>query len=150
MFGEVDPNAPENVEIVNLDKAPKNANGRVSYSADLYILKPVDLSKGNSKIFYGVLNRGNKLDLVLMNNAPYNEHSTNNPTRRRDVGNGFLMRQGYTMVWSGWQAPGKRGAQCCVEPKPGVMHAELPIPVDNGNQPITGSVRDLFVGQQQT
>ena len=46
IFGEVDPNAPENVEIVNLDKATKNANGRVSYSANLYILKPVDLAKG--------------------------------------------------------------------------------------------------------
>src|SRR5262245_24493888 len=70
VFGEVDPTAPENVGIVNLDKAPRTAAGRVTYSADLYILKPVDLTKGNRKMFYGVLNRGNKLDLVLLNNAP--------------------------------------------------------------------------------
>ena len=148
IFGEVDPNAPENVEIVNLDKATKNANGQVSYSADLYILKPVDLSKGNGKVLYGILNRGNKLDLVLMNNAPYNEH-TNDPTTPADIGNGFLMHQGYTLVWGGWQARGKSGAQCCVEPKPSVMHAELPI-LSNSNQPIIGPVRDLFVGQQQS
>lgn len=148
VFGEVDPDTPENVEIVNLDKAPKMANGRVSYSADLYILKPVDQTKRNNKIFYGVLNRGNKIDLVLMNNAPYNERS-NNPTTLADIGNGFLMRQGYTIVWSGWQAQGKSGAQCCVEAKPGMMHAELPVPL-NGNQPIIGPVRDLFVGQQQS
>jgi hypothetical protein len=148
VFGEVDPNAPENVEIVNLDKAPKTASGRVSYSADLYILKPVDVTKSNNKIFYGVLNRGNKIDLVLMNNAPSNER-TNNPTTLADAGNSFLMRQGYIIVWSGWQAPGKNGAQCCVESKPGIMRAELPVPM-NGTQPIIGPVRDLFVGQQQT
>ena len=148
VFGETDPNVPENVEIVNLDKVPKNASGRVSYSTDLYVLRPIDVSKGNSRILYGVLNRGNKIDLVLMNNAPYNER-TNNPTAPADIGNGFLMRQGYTMVWSGWQALGKSGAQCCVDPKPGVMHAKLPIPV-NEPQLSIGSVRDLFVGQQQS
>lgn len=148
VFGEVDPGAPENAGIVNLDKAPRTAAGRVAYSADLYILKPVDLAKGNRKMFYGVLNRGNKLDLVLMNNAPYGEQ-TNNPTTGDDVGNGFLLRQGYTLVWSGWQTRGKTGAQCCVDSPPSIMGAELPIPLNN-NQPIVGNVRDLFVGRQQS
>jgi len=148
VFGEVDPNTPENAGIVNLDKAPRNAAGRVAYSADLYILKPVNLTKGNRRMFYGVLNRGSKLDLVFMNNAPYGEHS-NNPTTAADVGNGFLLRQGHTIVWSGWQARGKPGAQCCVDSKPDFMGAELPIPLNNG-QPIIGTVRDLFVGGQQS
>ncbi len=148
VFGEIDPNAPEHVGIVNLDKAAKNAGGFVSYSAALYILKPIDLTKGNNKIFYGVINRGNKVDLVLMNNTPYNER-TNNPTTLADIGNGFLMRQGYTIVWSGWQPQGKSGAQCCVDPKPEMMHASLPIPSDS-DQLMMGPVRDLFVGQQQS
>ena len=148
LWGEVNPQAPENVEIVNLDKAPKNAEGRVAYSTDFYILKPVDLTKGNRKMFYGVINRGNKLDLVLMNNAPYNDQ-TNDPTRPEDAGNGFLMRQGYTIVWSGWQTRGKTGAQCCIDAKPHVVGAELPVPANQG-KPITGVVRDLFVGKQQT
>src|SRR5215204_5952668 len=134
VFGEVEPTAPENAGIVNLDKAPRTAAGRVAYSADLYILKPVDLTKGNRKMFYGVLNRGSKIDLVLMNNAPYGEQ-TNNPTTGADVGNSFLLRQGYSLVWSGWQARGKTGAQCCVDSKPSFMGAELPIPLNN-NQPI--------------
>ncbi len=148
VFGEVDPVAPENVGIVNLDKAPRTAAGRVAYSADLYILKPVDLTKGNRKMFYGVLNRGNKIDLVLMNNAPQGAR-TNAPTTGADLGNGFLLHQGYTLVWSGWQVRGKAGAQCCVDAKPPVMGAELPLPL-NANPPIVGNVRDLFVGQQQT
>ncbi|MSQ48017.1 MAG: hypothetical protein EXR78_06455 [Deltaproteobacteria bacterium] len=148
VFGEVDPTAPENAGIVNLDKAPRTAAGRVAYSADLYVLKPVDLTKGNRKMFYGVLNRGNKIDLVLMNNAPSGPQ-TNDPTTGADVGNGFLLRQGYTLVWSGWQARGKTGAQCCVDTSPSLMGAELPIPLNN-NQPIVGNVRDLFVGRQQS
>src|SRR5215510_2008188 len=39
VFGEIDPNTPGNAQIVNLDKAPKRAAGRVNYSADIYILK---------------------------------------------------------------------------------------------------------------
>lgn len=148
MYGEVDPRASENAGIVNLDKAPKNATGRVEYSTDFYILKPMDVAQGNHKIFYGVINRGSKLDLILMNNAPYGEN-TNDPTKAVDAGNGFLMHQGYTIVWSGWQARGKTGAQCCIDPKPHMIGAELPIPLDKG-QPMTGPVRDLFVGQQQT
>ncbi len=148
MYGEVDPRTPENAGIANLDKAPKNATGRVEYSTDFYMLKPMDVAQGNHKLFYGVINRGSKLDFVLLNNAPYGEN-TNDPTKAVDAGNGFLMRQGYTIVWSGWQTRGKTGAQCCIDPKPHVIGADLPIPLDKG-QPITGPVRDLFVGQQQT
>src|SRR6266404_3743438 len=141
MFGEVDPHAAENVHIVNLDKAPKNAAGRVEYSTDFYLLKPVELARGNHKLFYGVINRGNKVDLVMMNNAPSGE-KTNDPTTAEDVGNGFLMRQGYAIAWSGWQARGKTGAQCCIDPKPLAMGADLPIPLDKG-KPIIGVVRDV-------
>src|SRR5262244_4013198 len=51
-FGELDPNDPKNAVIVDLGLAPKNANGTVSYSFDFYILKPIDLSKGNHKMLY--------------------------------------------------------------------------------------------------
>ena len=45
--GELDPKSPLNAAIVDLDKAPRNAHGMVEYSADFYILKPVDVTKGN-------------------------------------------------------------------------------------------------------
>jgi hypothetical protein len=147
LFGEVDPAAPENASIVNLNKAPKNAAGHIEYSTDFYILKPVELARGNHKLFYGVINRGNKVDLVMMNNAPYGE-KTNDPTTAEDVGNGFLMRQGYHCL-ERMAGRGKTGAQCCIDPKPQAMGAELPIPLGKG-KPMTGTVRDLFVGQQQT
>jgi hypothetical protein len=48
-FGELDPNDPKNAVIVDIQLAPKNANGRVEYAFDFYILKPIDLSKGPLK-----------------------------------------------------------------------------------------------------
>jgi hypothetical protein len=56
--GELDPADPRNRVIVNLDKAPKNAAGRVEYEADFYILRPVDPALGSRKILYDVTNRG--------------------------------------------------------------------------------------------
>jgi len=98
-YGEVDPKKPLNKILVNLDKAPRNQNGRVEYWTDIFILKPVDMQRGNGKIFYDAPNRGSKRILMFINDAPEN----NNPSSLQDAGNGFLMRQGYTIVWSGWQ-----------------------------------------------
>ncbi len=57
---EVDPTDAHNVVIFDLDKAPKNAAGKVTYTSQFMILKPLDTTKGNRKLFYGPLNnRGN-------------------------------------------------------------------------------------------
>lgn len=97
-YGELDPAARLNSGIVDLEKAPRNAKGMVEYSSDFYILKPVDLSKGNGALLYDVNNRGNKQALFQFNNAPRG----NDPSTAADAGNGFLMRHGFTVVWSGW------------------------------------------------
>ena len=69
-YGELDPAAALNSGIVDLEKAPRNAKGLVEYSSDFYILKPVDLSKGNGALLYDVNNRGNKQVLFQFNSAP--------------------------------------------------------------------------------
>ena len=99
LYGEVDPGNRLNKIIVNLDKAPRNRRGRVEYSGDLFILKPMDMARGNGKIFFDAPNRGGKRILAFLNDAP----EANDPTTLADAGNGFLMRQGYTIVWCGWQ-----------------------------------------------
>ncbi len=93
------PDDPNNAGIVDIDRAPRNASGEVEVTTTVYILKATDASKANGKLFYDVLNRGRKLGLELMNDAP----PSNDPTASADAGNGFLMQQGYTIVWSGWQ-----------------------------------------------
>src|SRR5271154_1947727 len=64
-FGELDPNDPKNAVIVDLQSAPRNAAGKVEYSFDFYILKPIDLSKGNHKMVYEPPNRGRKTIAAL-------------------------------------------------------------------------------------
>jgi len=58
--GELDPKAPANSGIVDLDKAPRNVRGMVEYEVDIFILRPADPAKGNGILYYEVLNRGNK------------------------------------------------------------------------------------------
>src|SRR5437016_10947052 len=59
-YGELDPNDPKNAAIVDLKLAPRNARGRVEYAFDFYILKPINVSKGNHKMMYEPPNRGRK------------------------------------------------------------------------------------------
>ncbi len=99
-YGELDPGKAITAGITDMDKAPVNARGKVEYSADFDILKPVDLSRGNGPLLSDVNNRGSKLALALFNDAPQND----DPVSNRDGGNGFLMRHGFTILWSGWEA----------------------------------------------
>jgi len=97
--GALDPSHPLNATIVDLDKAPRNALGQVEYTADFYILRPVDLAKGNGAIFYEASNRGSKAILARFNNATAR---SNDPSTAEHAGDGFLMRRGFTLVWNGW------------------------------------------------
>jgi hypothetical protein len=56
----VDPGAPAQQGITDLDKAPTDADGLVRFVGDLSILKPVDPERGNRRIFFDYGNRGNK------------------------------------------------------------------------------------------
>ena len=58
--GALHPDEPGRKIIVNLDKAPRNGEGLVEYSVDLEILQPVEAARGNGRILYDVLNRGDK------------------------------------------------------------------------------------------
>ena len=94
----LDPREAVNQAIVNLDRAPKSGSGKVEFSADLYILQPRDATRSNGVALVEVLNRGSKLAL-----RNFNFDGTLDPATEADLGDGFLMRQGYTLVWVGWQ-----------------------------------------------
>jgi hypothetical protein len=95
----VDPKDPHNQVIADLDKAPKNADGRVEFSADLYVLRPKDAARSNGVALLDVLNRGNKGILRLFNGAS----AGSDPKSGGDLGDGYLTRQGFTLVWVGWE-----------------------------------------------
>ena len=108
-FGELDPKDPKNSVIVDIQLAPKNANGKVEYAFDFYILKPIDPSKGNHKVMYEPPNRGRKTHGALNRGAGSNDPGS--VTDPKVLANMFLPPRGYTMVWSGWDySAGKSSA----------------------------------------
>ena len=76
VYIEVDPRDPLNRVIVNLDKAPRTPKGMVGFTSPFFILKPVDIARGNRKMFYGVNNRGNKLDFSWRTIQPRTDPAT--------------------------------------------------------------------------
>ncbi len=128
----VDPEDPANAQIVDLQLAPRDERGLVTFAADFILLRPQDLSRGNRRLLYEVTNRGNLGALAFFNQADWN----NDPVSRADAGDGFLFEQGYSLLWSGWNWD--------VLPGDGRLQIELPIATENG-APITGTVAAEFV-----
>ena len=100
-FGEIDPADPLNAGITYIQDAPRNERGRVEYVIDISILKPIESSRGNGTLLYDVVNRGARRAFEVFH---LGAAGGNNPSRLADIGDAFLMRQGYTLVVSGWQA----------------------------------------------
>ena len=122
----VDPNHPLNSIIVDLDKAPRNADGDVEFSSELVILQPSDPERSNHRLFYEISNRGRNLSFPLLTDGPY----APNPTTAEQTGNGFLLNEGYTIVWSGWQ------------PDLSDDFVDLTVPIAEG---VTGLSREEFI-----
>ena len=131
----IDPDAPAYAGVVDIAHAPRNSAGLVEYSTNVAFLRPVYLSRGNRRLIYDVNNRGNKRVLVAMNDAL----GCNEPTSAEHAGNGFLMRRGYSIVWSGWQGD--------LLPGDGRLTMDLPVATDDGRE-ITGPFRTEFVTDQ--
>jgi len=123
LYLEADPDDPANQRVHDLALAPRNARGKVEYSTEFFLLKPVDPARGNGRLLYDVLNRGHKLALGLFNGASVAE--------LQDAGNGFLMRRGYSVLWSGWSGDVMEGG--------GRMSARLPVAREHGRE-ITSTV----------
>jgi hypothetical protein len=135
----LDPKDPRNAVIADLDKAPVNADGKVEFSADLYIMRPLDPAKSNGVAFVDVVNRGNKTILRFSRStaASTGDETTASsacpaapaapapgasartpadPTADLDLGDGFLTDRGFTLVWVGWQFDvRRRGASMTID-----------------------------------
>ncbi|MDP6549819.1 MAG: alpha/beta hydrolase domain-containing protein [Dehalococcoidia bacterium] len=125
----VDPDHPANELITDLKLAPRDAGGKVSFSADFRMIRPVDPQKRNRRVFLEVLNRGRQRALRYINDAPENLDAGLRP------GGGFLMRQGYTLAWCGWQHD--------VPDSPGRLHIRVPGAVTSAG-PISGKIAVSF------
>lgn len=111
-FGELDPADPLNAIINDIRLAPRNARGKVEYSATFTLLRPVDSSKASGVLWYEVPNRGN---------------SPLNPRPPADA-----LAAGHILLSSGWQGD--------LAPRAGLETITVPIARNADGSSITGPV----------
>jgi hypothetical protein len=116
----VDPKLAPNQIIADIDLAPRNAEGKVEFSADFSMMRPLDPARRNGTALVDIPNRGSKTMLGQFN-----------------LGDRFLLDQGFTLVWVGWEFD--------VRPAPGLFRLDAPIATDHG-KPIVGLVRSEWEG----
>jgi len=120
----IDPANKRNQVIADLDKAPRNAAGRIEMSGDLVILRPKDPARGNGIALFDIVNRGGTVAITAFN-GPITA------TPEGEVGDGFLLNRGYTIVQVGWEFDARR---------PGAVRIEVPSAAG-----VTGLVRGTFI-----
>jgi hypothetical protein len=134
VYEKIDPSNPANSRIVDLDLAPRDSNGLVSYSEDFVILRPKNAASAKRVLFYDVVNRGNKVAT-----GTFNGGGTNFSAGQQ--GNALLLRLGYTLVWSGWQGnvaeTGKGDT--------GLIGASFPTATNPDGSAIKGQTRQEFI-----
>jgi hypothetical protein len=134
--GEIDPTDRRHVDIVDIDRAPLT-DGKVRYKSTFYILRPVDLSKSNGKLFYDFGNRGAKRALQWFNDGT----PSNDPATADHFGHGFLMREGYIFALNGYSGHVRTGRN--------ILAADLPIAVTPQGSTLTGSVvTEIVAGKE--
>ncbi len=132
IYFAVDPTNAANQIITDIAYAPRNADGKVEFRSDFYLIKPKDTTRGNGTLFYEVSNRGGKGMLGYYNNAS----GSRAPQTDEEMGDGFLLEHGFTLLWLGWQFD--------VPLRDGLVRVYPPVATDNG-VPITGLVRSEVI-----
>lgn len=122
---QIDPKVTANRGVVDLDHAPRGADGLVHYDVDVVILRPRDAQKARRVMIFDAVNRGVKTVPSMLNGGSFTGMET-----VKDAGDGFALRNGYTIVFSGWQGD---------VAGPQMVGARFPVATDGG-RPITGRI----------
>jgi hypothetical protein len=124
----VSPADTHNRRIVDLDKASQNAQGEVEFSSDLFLMRPV--TKGNGALLLEIPNRGGTGLLSILDGGK------GQPGSVVDIGDAWLLRQGFTFAALGWQWD--------VADTPGDLRLYAPVAYGPDGKHITGLLRDDF------
>jgi hypothetical protein len=84
-----------NQRIVDLRNAVNLKNGEVEFSANFIAIRPKDPSKGNGSMILENPNRGHGRIVGLVDGGDWD--------LAKDAGDGWLLRNGFTIVSLGWQ-----------------------------------------------
>ncbi len=106
---------PHNRGIVDLDKAVNLDHGTVEFSADFMALRPKSSGKSNGSLLLEIPNRGRGRIVSMVDGGSWDA--------AQDAGDGWLLRNGYSVVSLGWQwdASGE-----------GAMRLYAPVAKENG------------------
>jgi len=152
--------------IVDLKNAA-DANGNVRYKFDVVVLMPTDAAKASGSLLYIVNNRSNSSSFETLNDGSANDLFSNVapviPTTGAPAaagvgaGSAYLMKQGMTVVFSGWQGDRPQtlnvpSASITSSTKWFAPGMTLPVAKDvaNGGASITGGVQDEFIADNAT
>lgn len=94
----LDPKLPANKAIVDLALAPRNSQGLVEFSADFLVFRGKDPAKSNGTALFESVNRGRSQMWSAINTG-----ANSNMRSAQDFGDNFLLKEGYTLIWVGWQ-----------------------------------------------
>ena len=122
---------PHNTRIVDLGNAVNLRNGEVEFSSDFIAIAPKDQHRGNGSMLLEIPNRGRGRIISLVDGGDWD--------LAKDSGDGWLLRNGFTIVSLGWQwdAAGSDA-----------MRLMAPIAKENGKT-ITGLLRgDLMPSRE--
>ena len=128
----LNPATAANARIVDLERAPRDARGLVRFAAEFVVLRPVKAQP--STLLYDVNNRGS---IAMLGQVNGRSPANNDPTTAADAGDGFLMRHGFTLLFSAWTwdvAPQPPGAKPLIFTPPiakGPHGAAIRGPVEN-------------------
>jgi len=135
----VDPTLKRNQVVVDIQHVPVDADGKIRFQSEFILLRPISPTP-SSTLLYDVNNRGGIAILGQINGqSPLH----NDPTTLADAGDGFLMRHGFSLLFSAWtwdvaaQGPDQR---------PLILNT----PVAVAEPPLQGLVENEFIVNSPT
>ncbi len=136
VHGRLSPTHADNAGIVDIENAPRDADGYVDYTTDVVILRPKSAATARRVMFYDVANRGGKPAIAnFIGGGPLVGGAA------PDANFPSLLRAGYTVVWSGWQSNvAQTGAGAT-----GPLGTRFPVATEADGSPITGLSREEFI-----
>jgi hypothetical protein len=94
----VDPAHPANRTIVDLESVSRDSIGEVSFASEFCLVQPEDPEASNGGLLVVVPNRG-RIGVIPLSGAPMPAVMS----AHIDLGDGFLLAEGWSILWVGWQ-----------------------------------------------
>jgi hypothetical protein len=124
MYLEVDPEDAANALIADLKLAERNVRGRVEFSTEFELYKPVNAALGSRRLMYFVSNRGGKGHYFNV-----------------DLDRDWFHSEGWSYMWCGWGTD--------VSQSDRRININVPIATNNG-ETVTGKVYCEMINYEDT